>query len=187
MFTDVDDLMRTFIALDADIGAIAAQRLTTSAGTRCTTCGAVGTMIWARVRRVCLSCGAKWHGEDVEVPRERVDGADWRRAASARDERLDLHRRLDSIVRPRPRGFSAAAWRFALLAYGWYVQPQCASYDRVVERGVATLPRYEWTTWRVRHAVGTARHAIRMRAIGARMIERVSEQQVDGGNRWNVA
>lgn len=172
-FTDADDLTRRFIALDSGLGCVPAQRLTTSAGTRCTACGAVGTATWVRTKRLCLACRAPWRGEDVEVPRERIDGGDWRRTAAVLDDQLDMHRRLEPIVRRRPPGVDRTRWRYALLAYGAYVQPGGGSYERVAWWGQGAHPRLAWTPWRVRSAVSLARSWVERRARASGMIERM--------------
>lgn len=171
-FASVDDLVRYFMALDEQCGSVPAQRLTTSAGCRCGMCGAMGTMAYSRShKRVCFACGHGWTGIEIEVPRTRIDGgADWRKACDVRDRRIDMHRKLEPIVRPKPRGDvwrgsrGRRLWRFTLLAYGAYLQPQCGSYERVCDWGMENHRRLIWTRSRVIGAVKTARYVIGNRA-----------------------
>jgi hypothetical protein len=171
-FADVDDLVRYYLGLDERLTSVPAQRLTQSAGSRCKHCGAMGTKTTsASLKRVCFACGHGWQGEDIEVPRTRVDGgATWRKSVEIRDDRIDLHRVLDPMVRRKPRGpgwegaKGRRRWRFTLLAYTTYLQPKHGTYALVVQWGVDNHPRMPWTINRVRGAIRSARRVIEERA-----------------------
>ena len=162
-FASPDALVAAYFAALEAVTSLPAQRLSETVEV-CARCGGPKSQRKGCAGDLfdsCADCGESWRPVEVEVGLIRAaiglrpDVAEWGLIS-----RLDRLRPLRALVEPRPRDYTRAEWRQALVLWGLYLHPCCGTYVAAARMAQEAMEDASWTRGKVEREIEAARAVV---------------------------